>query len=87
MGRGRTKGDFWFEQEKAGIAASLGYGSINEAMVALYEGGKSLQEVGDIFEMSKMGVRYTLTRQGVEMRAQGGPNRKPGTPWLKNRFK
>jgi len=86
MGRGRKQGDYWFVEEKAAVAAGLGYSSIEEAMTQEYERGQSLQGVADLFGMTKMGVRHSLARQGVEMRSRGGSNRKPGSPWRKNRI-
>ena len=64
--------------EKQAKAEQLGYKSFFDAIEKLYRNGLSTRQVGKVFDMTPMGIRYRLKQLGVEMKPRGGNWRRYG---------
>ena len=61
------------EAEKQAVAESLGYSTINEAYLHLYEQrGLSISQVAEVFGVTYPAIQYRLYNLGAKMRSRGG---------------
>ena len=63
---------FRFKEERTQIAISLGYDSIQEALIAEYRKLKSARKVGVLFGMTSNGVRFAIKALGEKTNGPGG---------------
>jgi hypothetical protein len=63
---------FRFKEERTQIAISLGYDSIQEALIAEYHKLKSARKVGALFGMTGNGVRFAIKAFGEKTNGPGG---------------
>jgi hypothetical protein len=61
-----------YEEERLEKAKDMGFGSIEEAFMSLYEKYQSTRIVGDLMGVSQTAVRVALTFLGVRLRGRGG---------------
>ena len=61
------------EAEKQAVAESLGYESIEEAYLKLYEEkGLSMAQIAQVFDVTYQAIRFRLYNLGAKIRPRGG---------------
>lgn len=63
---------FRFKEERTKIAISLGYDSIQQALIQEYRKLRSAKKVGLLFGMTSNGVRFAIKALGEKTNGPGG---------------